>query len=164
MSLTVTAALWFLPFALPICIWAAWNDLAFMKIPNKSVVALIAVFLVIGLIALPLADYPWRLLHLVVIMVIGFALNMIGAIGAGDAKFAAAMAPFVALGDLRLFMVLLGTVLIAAYVTHRIFRAMPAIRARSEHWISWSAKKFPMGLALGSTLAFYLGLGVVYGA
>ena len=164
MSQTVYSALWFLPFAIPICIWAAWNDMAFMKIPNKAVLALVAVFLVIGLIALPLREYPWRLLHLVVVMVIGFGLNMIGAIGAGDAKFAAAMAPFIALGDLRLLMVLFGTVLIAAYITHRAFKAMPSFRSRTAHWKSWEVKDFPMGLALGSTLAFYLGLGIAYGA
>ena len=63
MTLTFAQALWFLPFALPISIWVAWSDLKFMKIPNKAVYALLAVFLVVGLIALPLADYPWRLLH-----------------------------------------------------------------------------------------------------
>lgn len=164
MVLTVQAAIWFLPFALPICIWVAWNDMAFMKIPNKAVVALIAVFLVIGLVAIPLAEYPWRLTHLVVIVVIGFALNMIGAIGAGDAKFAAAMAPFVPVGDLRLMLILFATVLVAAYATHRLFRAVPAMRSRTAHWKSWTTRDFPMGLALGSTLAFYLGMGIFYGS
>ncbi len=164
MALTASAALWFLPFALPICIWAAWSDLAFMKIPNKAVLALVGVFLVIGLLALPLADYPWRLLHLVVVLVVGFGLNMIGAVGAGDAKFAAAMAPFVALPDWRLFLILFATTLIAAFVTHRMFRALPAFRARTAGWVSWESKKFPMGLALGSALVFYLALGLYYGS
>jgi len=164
MTLTASAALWFLPFALPICIWAAWSDLAFMKIPNKSVIALAAVFVVIGLIAVPLAEYPWRLLHLVVILAAGFGLNMIGAIGAGDAKFAAAMAPFVPLADARIFLILFSTVLIAAFATHRLFRAMPALRSRTPHWVSWTSKGFPMGLALGGALVFYLGRGLFYGA
>lgn len=164
MTITSYAALWFLPFALPICIWVAWNDLKFMKIPNKAVLALTAVFLAIGLVVIPLADYPWRLLHLVVVLVIGFALNMAGMIGAGDAKFAAAMAPFFPLGDLRLFMVLFAAVLIAALVTHRVFRSLPAMRRRTPDWKSWTSKKFPMGLALGGALAIYLGFGIVYGA
>ena len=67
----------------------------FMKIPNKAVLSLMVVFVIIGLIALPLAEMPWRLLQFVVVLAIGFGLNMIGSIGAGDAKFAAAMAPFV---------------------------------------------------------------------
>lgn len=164
MALTAWAAMWFFPFAVPICIWAAWSDMAFMKIPNKAVLALTAVFLVVGLVALPLTEYPWRLLHLVVVMAIGFLLNMVGAIGAGDAKFAAAMAPFVALGDLRLIMLLFATVLIAAFVTHRLFRATPTLQGRSQHWESWTAKAFPMGLALGSTLIFYLALGIFFGS
>ena len=164
MTITSYAALWFLPFALPICIWVAWSDLKFMKIPNKAVLALTVVFLLIGLIAIPLAEYPWRLLHLVVVLVVGFALNMAGMIGAGDAKFAAAMAPFLPLGDMRLFMVLFAAVLIAAFVTHRLFRSVPAMRRRTPDWKSWTSKKFPMGLALGGALAIYLGFGAIYGA
>jgi prepilin peptidase CpaA len=163
MAQTASAALWFLPFALPICIWAAWSDLKFMKIPNKSVLALGIVFLVIGLIALPWAEYPWRLLHLVVVLVIGFLLNMGGMIGAGDAKFAAVMAPFVALADLRLMIVLFAAVLLAAFLTHRVFRAVPAMRGATRDWKSWTAKDFPMGLALGGTLVFYLALGISSG-
>ena len=50
------AALIFLPFVLPIAIWVAWSDMKFMKIPNKAVVALAAVFLLLGPLALPLGD------------------------------------------------------------------------------------------------------------
>ncbi len=42
-------ALWFLPFVLPIALWVAWSDMKFMKIPNKAVLALVAVFAVVGL-------------------------------------------------------------------------------------------------------------------
>ena len=159
MALTAYAALWFLPFALPICIWAAWNDMAYMKIPNKSVIALMAVFFVIGLIALPLAEYPWRLLHLVVVMVIGFALNMIRAIGAGDAKFAAAMAPFIAKSDGMPFMYVLGATVIAAFVLHRAARGS-FIRQRHPDWESWTRREFPMGFALAPALLFYLLFGL----
>lgn len=164
MGLSTGAALWFLPFALPICIWAAWSDLKFMKIPNKAVIALLLVFAVIGLIALPLVDYPWRWLHVLVVLVVGFILNIVRLIGAGDAKFSAAMAPFIHLADFRVLMILFGTVLIAAFATHRAFRAMPAIRERTSEWASWTAKGFPMGFALGGTLIFYLLLGVFYGS
>ncbi|MCG6904096.1 MAG: prepilin peptidase [Rhodobacter sp.] len=164
MTITTYAALWFLPFALPICIWVAWSDLKFMKIPNKAVVALMVVFLAIGLIVLPLAEYPWRLVHLVVVIVIGFTLNMVGMIGAGDAKFAAAMAPFIPLGDMRLFLVLFAAVLMASFVLHRMIRAVPAIRNKTPDWVSWGSKKFPMGLSLGIALGTYLVLGVLHGA
>lgn len=159
----VATALWFLPFVLPICIWVAWSDMKFMKIPNKAVFALVAVYLVVGLVALPFDVYLWRLSHLVVVLAVGFALNMAGVVGAGDAKFAAAMAPFFPLGDLRLFMVLFGAILLAAVITHRVFRRIPAVTARTGDWVSWSSPKFPMGLALGASLAFYLILGAIYG-
>ena len=57
MSIAPETALWFLPFALVIGVWVAWNDMAFMKIPNKAVVALFGVFVVVGPLALPLEDY-----------------------------------------------------------------------------------------------------------
>ncbi len=164
MALTSYAALWFLPFALPISIWVAWNDMKFMKIPNKAVVALTIVFLVIGLIALPFEDYAWRWLHLVVVLVIGFLMNMIGGVGAGDAKFAAAMAPFVALGDLRMFLFLFAAVVLAAVVTHRAFKRSDAFRAKTPDWMSWTRSDFPMGLALGGALIFYLVAAAVVGA
>jgi len=136
----------------------------FMKIPNKAVVALTVVFLLVGLIALPLAQYPWRLLHLVVVLAVGFGLNMLGAIGAGDAKFAAAMAPFVALGDLRNIFYLFAAVLLAAVLTHRTFRRLDWIRALTPEWKSWETRDFPMGLALGATLGFYLIAGALNGS
>lgn len=157
MGLDATTALWFLPFVAPICIWVAWNDMAFMKIPNMAVMALGVVYLVIGPLALPLAEYGWGWVHLVLILAVGFVLNMAGALGAGDAKFAAAAAPFIAIADLGILMMLLAAVLLAAFVTHRLARLSP-IRAGTPDWRSWGHHKFPMGLALGGTLLFYLGL------
>jgi len=164
MAITAASALWFLPFALPICIWVAWSDMKFMKIPNKAVMALVVVYLVIGLIALPLSEYPWRLLNLVVVLGIGFVLNMLGSIGAGDAKFAAAAAPFLAPGDFRILLYLFAAVLLAAVATHRGFRRIGAVRALAPDWASWQRNDFPMGLALGGTLAFYLVGGSLLGS
>ncbi|WP_114284855.1 prepilin peptidase [Candidatus Halocynthiibacter alkanivorans] len=164
MELTAFSALVFLPFALPVTIWVAWNDMKYMKIPNQAVLTLTAVFLLIGLIALPLAEYPWRLSHFAVVLAIGFVANMAGLVGAGDAKFAAPMAMFVPLSDMRLMLILFAAVLLGAFATHRLFRAIPAVRRNTADWQSWQRKDFPMGLALGSTLAFYLMLGTVFGA
>ena len=161
--LTSTEALWFLPFVLPICIWVAWSDLKFMKIPNKAVMAMLAVFLVVGLIVIPLSEYPWRLLQGLVVLVVGFVLNMVRMIGAGDAKFAAAMALFIPVGDAQLLMLLFASVLIAGFASHRLFRAVPALRSRCPDWKSWTSKQFPMGLALGGTMIFYLIYGVFAG-
>lgn len=164
MAITALSALWFFILALPISIWVAWNDMKFMKIPNKAVVALTAGFLIVGFFVLPLADIPWQLLQLIIVLVVGFLLNMVGAIGAGDAKFAAAMAPFVAYGDIRVFLYLFVAVLVAAVVTHRIVKRLDFVRKLTPDWASWETRSFPMGLALGPTIAFYLLLGAVYGA
>jgi prepilin peptidase CpaA len=164
MAITAWSAMWFLPFALPISIWVAWSDMKFMKIPNKAVIALMAVFLVVGLIALPLGEYGWRLTHFVVVLTVGFVLNMAGAVGAGDAKFAAAMAPMIALGDAQVALFLFAAVLLTAFVVHRFFRAFPKIRSGAPDWKSWTSNKFPMGLTLVGTLLFYLIAGVAAGA
>ena len=164
MQITATSAMWFLPFVLPICLWVAWSDLRFMKIPNTAVLALTAVFVIVGLIALPLADYPWRLAHLVVVLLIGVVMNAASLIGAGDAKFAAAAAPFIALGDLRLLCIIVAATLVAGYAVHRIAKHTK-LRELAPHWESWSRdKKYPMGLSLGGALGFYLIMGALYGA
>lgn len=162
-AISASAALWFLPFATPIGLWVAWNDMAFMKIPNKAVTALIAVYAVIGLVALPLETYAWQWLHLLVVLAIGFVMNLAGLLGAGDAKFAAAMAPFVALGDIATILYLFSGVLLAAFACHRGIRAIPAIRGALPQWQSWERNDFPMGLALGGLLIIYLALGAVFG-
>ncbi len=136
----------------------------FMKIPNKAVISLAVIFVVIGLIALPFAEIPWRLLQFVVVLAIGFVLNMVRSIGAGDAKFAAAAAPFIAMGDLKLFLYLFSATILAAVSTHKICKRIPAIRRLTPDWESWTRRDFPMGLALGGTLAFYLIAGAIFGA
>lgn len=156
------AARWLLLFSTPIALYVAWTDLKYMRIPNLAVLALMAVYFVVGLATLPLSVWAWSWLHFVVVLVIGFVLNLTGAFGAGDAKFAAAMAPYVALGDLRLFLVLLSAVAIAALIAHRVMRAIPAIRRATPDWASWEQREFPFGLALGPALIFYLALASIY--
>jgi prepilin peptidase CpaA len=73
------------------------------------------------------------------------------------------MAPFIDPGDARVVLVLYAAVLLAAFTTHRAARAVPAIRTAFPAWESWSRRDFPMGLALGGTLIFYLALGAVFG-
>lgn len=164
MSITIHAASWFLPFALPFCLYIMFTDMKSMRIPNHAVIGLFAVFVLVGLIALPLQEYLWRYLYFVVALVAGFALTAARAMGAGDAKWIAAMAPFIHLGDLSFVILLFGVTLMAAFVGHRLAK-LSALRRLAPEWQSWqSGKKFPMGLALGPTLAIYLGLGLLYGA
>lgn len=164
LALTATQAVWFLPFVLPLCLYVAYTDLSRMKITNMAVVALVVVFVVVGFFLMPFPDYLWRLAALVITLLVGIILNAAGAMGAGDAKFIAAAAPYVALGDLRLLMALFAATLLAAAATHRGIRMTP-LRNLAPNWKSWErGKKFPMGLALGPTLAIYLILGALYGA
>jgi len=155
MAISATTALWFLPFVLPICFYVAFTDMREMRIPNHAVVILAVIFLVLGLIALPLAEYPWRLATLVAVLVVGIFLNAGGLVGAGDAKFAAAAAPFIDPGDFRLLIALFAANLLAKWTP---------MRRLAPHWDSWEIKgDFPMGLSLGGTLALHLLLGVAYG-
>lgn len=160
MTIDWTTAAWFLPFVIPITIWVSWSDMATMKIPNKAVLALLIVFVVVGLIALPFNEYLWRYAHFAVILVIGFVLSTIGAMGAGDAKYGAAMAPFIALPDIMPFVFILTATVVAAFITHRVARAS-RIREMFPDWKSWTeTKKFPMGMALAPALMIYLILGL----
>ncbi|MCV2880508.1 prepilin peptidase [Actibacterium sp. XHP0104] len=161
MSTTISTAMWFLPFVTPIALWVAWSDMKTMLIPNKAVLALFVVFAVVGLIALPFDAYLWRYAHLVVVLIVGFILNMIGAIGAGDAKFAAVMAPFIAIADLPDFATLFAVVLVATFLLHRVARRVPALRNTAPGWESWERKDFPMGLALGVSLFLHLALPLI---
>lgn len=164
MALTASAAWWFLPFALPICLYVAFTDLREMRITNQAVIALAVVFVVIGPFVMTLPDYGWRLVQMVVVLIIGIFLNAGGAVGAGDAKFAAAAAPFIAPGDERLLVALFAANLLAAFTTHRLAKYTP-LRKVAPGWKSWNMGwKFPMGLSLGGTLGLYLILGTIYGS
>ena len=164
MEITQFEAWVFLPFVLPICFYVAFTDLREMRITNQAVMALGLVFLALGWIALPFDQYLWRLAQLAIVLVAGFVLNAAGAFGAGDAKFAAAAAPFIALGDVMTLFIILMANLLAAVSTHRIAK-YTGLRRFAPHWESWDKKKdFPMGLSLGGTLAIYLIIGAVIGS
>ena len=165
MALSAQAALWFLPFLVPLCLYVAYTDLAQMRITNPTVIAMVGVFVVLGVFLFPFDGYLWQLAQLGIVLVVCMVLNAAGTMGAGDAKFLAAAAPFVALGDVRLLMALFAATLLAAYAVHRIAKFTP-LRQMAPDWDSWNQKgqKFPMGFALGPTLAIYLALGVVYGS
>ncbi|WP_417719832.1 prepilin peptidase [Salipiger sp.] len=163
LAIPASAALWFAPFVLPICLYVCFTDMKALRITNQAVLALVAVYAVVGLIALPLDTYLWHYLHLLVALVAGMALNAGGAMGAGDAKFIAAAAPFVHLGDLRFVLTLYAACVLAAYISHRLARMSP-LRRLAPAWESWtSGKRFPMGLALGPALGAYLIVGMLYG-
>lgn len=144
--------------ALPICAWAAWSDLARMRIPNAAAIALAGAFALLGALLLPLPEYGARWLQLAAALAAGIALYAAGLIGAGDAKFAAAIAPCVAPAHAAPFLYLAALTLLAAFAAQRAARAVPALRAAAPGWESWRRPEFPAGLALGALLPLYLGL------
>jgi len=163
-AISAHAAAWFLPFVVPICLYVMYTDLSRMKITNTANLALLCVFLVVGLFVVPFSEYLWRLVAVLIVLVVGIVLNAAGVMGAGDSKFIAAAAPFIALADLMVLAWIFVAVLLAAIVTHRTVRKTP-LRQLAPEWASWEqGKKFPMGLALGPTLIIYLALGLLYGA
>ena len=164
LTLTTLEAMWFLPLVFPICIWVALSDLRQMRIPNVAVLALTAVFLIAGLIVLPMDAYLWRLAALGIVLLAGFIITSLGLVGAGDSKFAAAMAPFIAPGDYLFFLALFSLVLIGSWITHRSAGRVPAVRRATAHWSSWEqGKLFPMGVALAGALVIYLAMGFTAG-
>lgn len=157
-------ALLSLPFVLPLCFIVAWSDMRAMRIPNWTVLALAAVFVVIGLFTLPWSIYGWGFIHLLVVLVVGIVMNAAGLVGAGDAKFAAAAAPFISLGDFRFFILLFAANIAAALITHRM-TLRTKLAKLAPGWDSWERTwEFPMGFSLGGTLGLYLILSAIYGS
>lgn len=160
-NLPFNAALALLLPALPIGIWVAWSDMKAMKIPNKAVLALLAGFMIIGLALvavqiLSIKAILWALALGAIVLLAGFVASAAGLVGAGDAKFAAAMAPFFIGADLRFVLGLFAACVLGAFVSHRLMGRIPAFRRATADWASWTHAKFPLGLALAGTLIFYL--------
>ncbi|NAZ35630.1 prepilin peptidase [Rubellimicrobium sp. CFH 75288] len=149
--------------ALPVMVWAGLSDLRRMKIPNRAVLALAGVFALggLGLAAgglWPWSEYGWRWANLAAVLLAGMGLNALGMIGAGDAKLAAAAAPFVAFADWPELLGLYAAAVLAAFALHRLAKYTVGPRL-APHWKSWdSGKRFPMGVAIGLTVVGYLGL------
>lgn len=152
----VKTALVFLPFVLPIAIWVAWSDMARMKIPNKAVLAMAALWPLLGWLAFPWQLWLMGFAILAIVLVAGFVGNAAGLFGAGDAKFAAAMAPIFTAGDPMFIAMLYAVCSLAAFAVHRGLRHVAPVRAATPDWKSWTSNKFPMGLALASMPVLYL--------
>ncbi len=181
MAIPAAVAAWFLPFVLPICFYVAFTDMREMRIKNHAVMALLLVFVVVGIFLLPpwsgdwvagrflltqlaLPVYVWQFTHILVVLLIGIVLNAAGLIGAGDAKFCAAAAGFIWVPDLMLVFVILMATTLGAFTAHRLAKHSP-LRRMAPHWESWDrGKQFPMGLTLAGSLVIYLILGTIHGS
>ncbi|MFE3837090.1 A24 family peptidase [Pseudogemmobacter sonorensis] len=154
---TVHQAIVLLPFVIPVAIWVAWTDLKEMKIRNKAVIAMTAIWALVGWYAVGWESWLWGFAIMAIVLALGFFGNMIGLFGAGDAKFAAAMAGVFVGGSPWFIAGLYAVCSIGALVLHRILKRIPAVRRATPDWTSWERKKlFPMGLSLSSMLVIYL--------
>ncbi|MEO0859843.1 MAG: prepilin peptidase [Pseudomonadota bacterium] len=149
---------------LPITLWVIYTDLSAMKIKNEAVLAMLAIFVVAGFFLLPLGEYGWRYVHFIVVLVICYILAIGVGMGAGDAKYIAAAAPFVALADVSPVLALYAMWSVVLLVGMFIARRSSALRAARPDWI-WFAEDrkgyVPFGLALAPTLTSYFLLGAI---
>lgn len=143
--------------ALPIAIWAAFSDLKRMKIPNASVLAMAAIWPLLGWYLVPLTAWFWGFALMAIVFGAGFLLYLTGTFGAGDAKFAAAMAGIFVGGDIGKILLIVFVCMVGALLLHRILRSLSFVRNATPDWESWTRRRyFPFGLALSSILVFYL--------
>jgi prepilin peptidase CpaA len=156
--LSPTDALILLVPVLPIAIWAALSDLKRMKIPNTSVLAMAAVWPLLGWYVAPtLTVWAWGFALMAIVFVAGFLLYLTGTFGAGDAKFAAAMAGLFIGGDIGEILLIIFVCMIGSLALHRLLRSLPWIRNATPDWESWTKRRyFPFGLALSAIVIFYL--------
>ena len=155
-------AIWLATAAmLPLMGLTAWFDLRHLRIPNGLALAVLAVFLVTGLWGLPLETYLWRLGAGAVVLAAGFALFAAGLVGGGDAKMAAALAPFVAAEDVAPLLLLYAAVTLALLLALRLAMRLVTHRATGWRAIDQYARParervFPMGLILAVTMVVHL--------
>ena len=154
--LTLTQALWLAPACLPLALWVALSDMQRMKIPNMASILMVAAWATLGFMAFPLDLWLWGWGFMAIGLVVGILGNMISMFGAGDATFAAAMAGVFVTADLRFALLVIAGSMLAALITHRLARNIPAVRRATPNWESWTRRDFPFGLALAGTLIFYV--------
>ena len=137
---------------------AGWFDLKALRIPNWCVLAVVGLYIVTGLWGLPLDIFAWRLLHGVIVLIVGFGLYSIsgGNVGGGDIKLIAALTPFIAGKDVGFVLVVFAFLSFAGLLIHRLVRGL--LRDRKTGWAALDQKRFfPAGLLLGGTIMIYLG-------
>lgn len=158
--MAISPMLVLLLIALPFCIWAAFSDLRHMKIYNKTNLGLFLAFVVVGLLIFPPELYALRIGQAALMLAVGFALTALGYMGGGDSKFIAAMAPFIALQDATMFLMLLAAMSLLTVALHRGIGAIAPLRPYLAEWKSFQVGgKFPYGVTLAAALTTYLVMG-----
>lgn len=141
--------------------FAGVSDVLRRKIPNWTVLALIAVW--IGALVAGQAIGPWylALAAAAIAFVVGYALFNFGLMGAGDAKLFTAAALFTNLAWLfqfALITALLGGVLAILYLLIRPRKAMRGLTAQGRAEALKNAAGIPYGvpIAIAAAITAYL--------
>lgn len=143
--------------AIPIGIYVAWSDMKFMRIPNVACYALFISFLVLAPLIFGMQEYGFRILQGIVVLIGGFFATNIGLVGGGDSKFAAAMAPFIALSEILPFIFIIGIMSFVSIGLHKLVGVTPGLKNMIKDWDSWNAHgMFPFGVTLAGSLIAYL--------
>ena len=141
-------------FLLAVAFGAVWDVLT-MTIPNRLSLAMVAVFVVFA----PLLAMDWQTFFLhcaagAIVLALGFALFSFGLLGGGDAKFAAAIALWLGLGNVFEFVLttaVFGGLLAVAVLAFRRL-PLPVVAVR-QPWLErlYDGKAgLPYGVALAA--------------
>ena len=142
---------------LPIAIWAALSDLKRMKIPNKAVIAMAAVWPLLGWYVVPWQPWLWGFAIMALVFIAGFLLYLTGTFGAGDAKYAAAMSGMFVGGNIGEILLIIFLCMVGSLFLHRLMRSLSFVRNATPDWESWTRRRyFPFGLALSFIVVVYL--------
>lgn len=145
-----TVALFFFPVAMAI---AASSDLLTMKISNKLVLLLTAVFFIVAIaISMPLQQLAMHVLCALIVLAVAFGLFALRMIGGGDAKLAAATTLWLGFGmtlPYLAYAALFGGILTVLILVVRGIPLNPALARMG--WIARLHNKrsgIPYGIAL----------------
>ena len=128
-----------------------------MKIPNNAVIAMAAVWPLLGWYLVPLTAWFWGFALMAIVFAAGFLLYLTGTFGAGDAKFAAAMAGIFVGGNIGEILLIIFVSMVGSLILHRVLRSLPVVRNATPDWESWTRRRyFPFGMALSVIVVFYL--------
>lgn len=138
-ALTVLAALGFL---------ACWFDVRERRLPNWLALATLAAGLIFAVWRSGAEALPWHLAHFAIALLVGIGLYALRALGAGDAKYYAALAAWFTLGNaLKLVMAVsfAGLVLTLGWLAWRKFSGKPVPRKPPD-----DMDKVPFGVAMAA--------------
>ncbi|MEO1798017.1 MAG: prepilin peptidase [Pseudomonadota bacterium] len=138
--------------------YMSWYDMSRLKIRNRLVFVVMALFVAVGPFVMPTDLYFEQIIQAAIVLVVVLVLYAAGTMGGGDAKYIAAASPYFLREDAGLILVIFTACVLGAVATHRLMWRIGVADSVAD-WASWSSgKRFPLGFALGGVTTFYLAL------